>query len=284
MRHRNLSNSLPVCPNSDRDVYPIVSIDTGSMASLSDAVALGITTIEALAEYLAVELIEGCLVPDYSPLIVTDDSGATASFDPNEFDPSEAAQEYLDSGDWSGESPRLKTEFVELVSYRPGIRADGRIDHVDSKTHLMTLDAEEPDCLPGEDHHWDSPISIVGGIKQNPGVFAKGGGVISCSVCLKCGCRRTVDTWADGPSGVQGLETEEYEPGHYADEVREMQIEEAVADLEAVKIGRVYHYHSDDEVRRSANADQMAAYGMALLCGEDAELPGEEAPEEEEAE
>ena len=282
--HRNPSNPLPVIPESDRDVYPIVSIDTGSMASLSDAVAMGITTIEALAEYLCVELIDGCLVPDYAPLVVSD-GNAESCFDPDEFDPSEAAQEYLNSGDWGGDSPRLQTEFVELVSYRVGIRYDGRIDHVDSKTHLMTLDAEEPDCLPGEDHHWDSPLSIVGGISSNPGVFGKGGGTVSCSVCLRCGCRRTVDTWADGPGGVQGLETEGYQPGYYADEVRAMQIEEAVADLEAEEgTFADQYFYGHGPLRRSANADQMAAYGMALLCGEDAELPGEEAPEEEEAE
>lgn len=131
MRHRNPSNPLPICPASDRDVYPVVSIDTGSMASLSDAVALGITTIEALAEYLCVDLIEGCLVPDYSPLVVSDGQSAVA-YDPDEFDPSEAAREYLGSGDWSDGKPRLKTEFIELTSYRPGICADGRVVQVDS--------------------------------------------------------------------------------------------------------------------------------------------------------
>lgn len=159
----------------------------------------------------------------------------------------------------------------------------------------MALDAEDPTCLESDrdfaEHHWDSPLSIVGGIKENPGVFGKGGGVVCTTVCLRCGCRRTVDTWSNGPSGQQGLTTEEYEPGHYADEVRSLQIEEAVRHLEAKRkryeaAGGWYSdeeilYTSEDGHRMMASDDEMAEYGMALLCGKDAELPGEEAPEEE---
>lgn len=87
------------------------------------------------------------------------------------------------------------------------------------------LDEDEPECEDGEGHDWQSPHEILGGIKENPGVWGKGGGVIVHECCIRCGCARITDTWAQRPdTGEQGLTSVSYEAGKYADEIptREM--------------------------------------------------------------
>lgn len=76
----------------------------------------------------------------------------------------------------------------------------------------VALDEEEPDCAAGEEHHWQSPHGLVGGLESNPGVHGHGGGVVIAEVCLKCGCKRVTDTWAQNPeTGEQGLRSVSYE-------------------------------------------------------------------------
>lgn len=98
----------------------------------------------------------------------------------------------------------------------------------EEESDTVQLDADEPECEDGEEHDWQSPVEIVGGIKENPGVWGHGGGVIIHEVCLRCGCKRTTDTWAQRPdTGEQGLHSVSYEPGVYADEVSALRISEA---------------------------------------------------------
>ena len=70
----------------------------------------------------------------------------------------------------------------------------------------------EPECIDGgTEHRWDSPIAIVGGIEDNPGVQGKGGGVLIHEVCRRCGSHRHTDTWATDPAtGEQGLRSVSY--------------------------------------------------------------------------
>jgi hypothetical protein len=70
----------------------------------------------------------------------------------------------------------------------------------------VTLEPEEPECAEGEEHDWRSPYSVLGGLKENPGVWGHGGGAIIKEVCRLCGWYRTTDTWAQRPdTGEQGL-------------------------------------------------------------------------------
>lgn len=93
----------------------------------------------------------------------------------------------------------------------------------DSTSRTFTIEPKEPPC-PGEKaHDWESPYAILGGLKENPGVWAHGGGVIVKEVCMCCGCLKTTDTWAQNPSnGVQGLTSVAYSPREYRDEVRDL--------------------------------------------------------------
>ncbi|NJO18565.1 MAG: hypothetical protein HC877_23410, partial [Thioploca sp.] len=81
----------------------------------------------------------------------------------------------------------------------------------------VTLHPEEPECPKGE-HEWESPFRIVGGIKENPGIWGNGGGIIIDQVCIHCYAGRTKNTWAQDPqTGVQGLTSVTYyPPGHWA--------------------------------------------------------------------
>lgn len=91
----------------------------------------------------------------------------------------------------------------------------------------VTLNEEEPSCESGEEHRWQSPHCLVGGLTENPGVHGHGGGVIITEVCLKCGCKRVTDTWAQNPeTGEQGLRSVSYEEDHYSsDELDEARLE-----------------------------------------------------------
>lgn len=88
----------------------------------------------------------------------------------------------------------------------------------DSERSFVTvaIDPVVPPCKSGETHNWQSPYRLVGGLRENPGVFGNGGGVIITEACVVCGCRRTTDTWAQNPTtGKQGLTSVEYAEGVY---------------------------------------------------------------------
>ena len=51
--------------------------------------------------------------------------------------------------------------------------------------------ANEPECTNEDGHDWQSPFSIVGGIKENPGVWSLGGTKMSFyEVCSCCGMHK----------------------------------------------------------------------------------------------
>jgi len=97
----------------------------------------------------------------------------------------------------------------------------------------VTCEPEEPSCDAGDDHDWQSPHALVGGLEENPGVHGHGGGVIIDEVCVLCGCGRTTDTWAqDRSTGRQGLRSVSYEPGRYADEVLPVEVQRAMVEID----------------------------------------------------
>ncbi len=80
----------------------------------------------------------------------------------------------------------------------------------------VAIDPDEPECRGGEEHDWQSPHRLLGGLADNPGVLGHGGGVICSYVCMRCGCGREDDSWAQDPqSGRQGLASVEYHVAQY---------------------------------------------------------------------
>ena len=106
----------------------------------------------------------------------------------------EAAQEYVDGGDWGD---NLKTIWITV-----GCWPVGTSDAPDAHEHIkIQLDPNEIDCgLGRHDHDWQAPIELVGGIEPNPGCRANNGpGVTTNEICLRCGLRRQINTGAQDP-------------------------------------------------------------------------------------
>jgi hypothetical protein len=97
-----------------------------------------------------------------------------------------------------------RTYWVRFIVEDPGGRRRWRV--------TVPVHPEEPDC-PGGGHEWRAPVEVVGGLKENPGVWTHGAGVVYREVCRHCGTYRVTDTWAQDPeTGEQGLEAVEYLP------------------------------------------------------------------------
>jgi hypothetical protein len=121
----------------------------------------------------------------------------------------EAARDWAREGDYDLDS-------TIWISARV-LDADG--DDVADVT--VSIDPVPPKCSDSsrEGHDWQSPFSIVGGLESNPGVWGHGGGVIINEVCMRCGCARTTDTWAqDRATGKQGLTSISYDAQKYSDQ------------------------------------------------------------------
>ena len=73
------------------------------------------------------------------------------------------------------------------VNEETGEEIDGEVRH-------------DPVC-PVEDPDWQSPYKVVGGCKENPGVYGSGGGVNITEVDAKTGIYRITNTWDQDVSG-----------------------------------------------------------------------------------
>ncbi len=90
----------------------------------------------------------------------------------------------------------------------------------DREKSAVQLDPDEPECA-GSEHMWESP-EWLGGLKENPGVWGHGGGVLITKACTRCGCGKHINTWAQRPdTGEQGFESVRYEVGEFADKLEE---------------------------------------------------------------
>jgi hypothetical protein len=117
----------------------------------------------------------------------------------------EAAQEYVDGGDWE------TTGVTWWIDIRCTPLDDAGEDiEDDAETITIAVEPEEPECTEA-DHDWCNPLEVVGGIESNPGVWGHGGGVEITEVCRHCGAYRITDTWAQRQdTGEQGLRSTEY--------------------------------------------------------------------------
>lgn len=87
------------------------------------------------------------------------------------------------------------------------------MNYEDAKTLLPT----EPDCIDEDGHDWQSPYKLVGGLRENPGVWGRGGNVVVQEACVKCGCGRITDTWTQNPS--DGVTSITYRENLFTDEL-----------------------------------------------------------------
>lgn len=141
---------------------------------------------------------------------VADNGDAEITY-PHAADGAEAAREYVDTGDW-GEI--TQTKWIDVRVWRVGYLLDAEGDVVqitlDKDQHTITLEPEVPECDGEHDHDWRSPYSVLGGLKENPGVWGHGGGLIIKEVCEHCGGYRVTDTWAQDRETAERFESREY--------------------------------------------------------------------------
>lgn len=132
---------------------------------------------------------------------------------PEAEDHEEAADEFVETGDWGEEWTRVHMSVFKVAKIE---EFDEEI-HYDHLNVSRTIEPKEPPCVyknkKYQEHVWESPHSLVGGLKENPGVYGHGGGVVITSVCKNCGCYRTYDTWGQDPcDGSQGHCITTYHP------------------------------------------------------------------------
>jgi hypothetical protein len=116
---------------------------------------------------------------------ISEDSGASEIIEADDLESAvEAAKEWASEGSYD--------ERVMVSVYVQGIDDDGEdTDEYESAEVEAGPEPEAPECADGEEHEWESPHEIVGGLKENPGVWSKGGTTMTFhSVCCHCGAHK----------------------------------------------------------------------------------------------
>lgn len=138
----------------------------------------------------------------------------------------DTAKEWAEGGDYDLSSGPVYVDLRLAMETDDGYESGRGSDDEERLTVIVA--ATEPGCSHDDGHDWQSPFEIVGGIEENPGVWGKGGGVIITECCMRCGCKRTTDTWAQRPdTGEQGLTEVSYEPGYYSEALSELESDAA---------------------------------------------------------
>jgi len=180
----------------------------------------------ATATATATKLANYCILANYRIYDRTGGGGTEDIYAETLEDAIEAGREWIEAGDWSSEDGTYRTITLpcsvrEIIRYRseplPGESIDDDGDLIDADGYLIhtaadmgeidedatddndsydcsgTYSDELPECDASEDgeHDWQSPHSIVGGIRENPGVWSNGGTSYSTkSVCACCGAHK----------------------------------------------------------------------------------------------
>lgn len=111
--------------------------------------------------------------------------------------------------------PETKTRWVDVYAYETVVGLTESlhvvVGEVDCGSIKVEIPPTAPKCESPDGHQWESPYSLLGGLKENPGVVGNAGGVIITEVCGHCGAYRKANTWDYDPAtGEQGLESVTY--------------------------------------------------------------------------
>lgn len=131
--------------------------------------------------------------------------------------------ETIEAADLDGAEEQLRNWIARYsIPGESTFWEDGEIRDMAGETLrrvTIAIDPDEPDCVRGHAHDWRSPYSVLGGLRENPGVHGHGGGVIIREVCQHCAAYRSTDTWAQrGDTGEQGLTSIHYAAADEASE------------------------------------------------------------------
>jgi len=94
------------------------------------------------------------------------------------------------------------------------VRVDGSVGE-DYEGAEMTVHPDAPPCCDGGNaHEWRAPYSIVGGCRENPGVWGSGHGqCMHVDACVLCGCERRTDHGATNMQDGTCMTQVSYEAG-----------------------------------------------------------------------
>jgi len=162
-------------------------LDAGQIAA---AIWMGITTPELIAAVTGCELVDGAVVIDGAWFADDNNSEVKTTADNGE----DAAQAYVDGGDWTDEAGQGCEIVVTVWQY--AVDADGDYVRVNEDRHAITIKPDhdklikdaggDTDC----EHDWTSEGE--GGSDRNPGVWSTGGtGLTIAKHCTACGLHRT---------------------------------------------------------------------------------------------
>lgn len=165
-----------------------------SMAELRGVVDTARTHEDVYAAVVAVEDWDGysAIAVDPRRWNITEDGAECGSVEADTLDEAlDLARDLIECGN-SGYDLRDGPVHATYYVTSDATGARGRL--------RITWQQLVPDCESGEDHDWQSPHAIVGGICETPGVHGHGGGVIIRECCARCGMYRITDTWAQDPA------------------------------------------------------------------------------------
>jgi hypothetical protein len=103
----------------------------------------------------------------------------------------DACTEWCEAGDWSEGGKAIITVRYQSV----GIDPDGDDMDGDERGSVDVEVGDDPDAIgecgtDDDDHDWQAP-EFLGGCRENPGVWCKGGTIMEfLTVCSKCGTYR----------------------------------------------------------------------------------------------
>lgn len=116
------------------------------------------------------------------------------------------AEEKWQDGLW--DEKQLIELYVQEIDWD-----DKPIGDVLTKYIEVGEDPAPPECYEAEDHEWCAPFDLVGGLKENPGVWSLGGTTIhTITVCLHCGMYKK-ETHYGAQRDPGQLDKVEYTPG-----------------------------------------------------------------------
>lgn len=94
----------------------------------------------------------------------------------------EQATEMWQAGSWEGGKALVDVRLIEIDEDGEEV---GQHEYIEVE---VGEDPEAPECNNEEGHDWQSPYEVVGGIKENPGVWSRGGTTIAYKECCShCG-------------------------------------------------------------------------------------------------
>lgn len=142
---------------------------------------------------------------------IREESGASELIEAESLEAAlEAAQEWASEGSYD-ERVNVRVwvdEIDEDGEAIPGEHASGDVDAGPLPKPESTECGEDD-----EDHDWQSPLELVGGCTENPGVWSTGGTSFRYEyVCAKCGMYKTVNTTGQQKNPGDLDESVEYSP------------------------------------------------------------------------